>query len=151
MMARVKTPDVKKKTLWDWFSKYIRLKAVYNNEGMVKCVTCGKSFHWKNVQAGHFVHGTSSMSWLDERNVHPQCVHCNKHKHGNTVKYASFIIKTYGHKTVDELLKLNGIVRKWKVGQRKELSDYYRGEIKKHEDKHDYLPPECRPFSKETV
>ena len=116
---------------------------------MVRCVTCGKSFHWKETQAGHFVHGTSSLSWLDERNVHVQCIRCNKFLHGHLTRYAEFMINTYGGSIIRELLTLHGVARKWKVGERKEISDHYKRQVQQLQEKHDYLPPECRPFSKE--
>jgi len=36
------------------FSRYIRLSYADNN-GMVKCVTSGDMYHWKNIQNGHFI------------------------------------------------------------------------------------------------
>ena len=36
------------------FSQYIRLSNADNN-GYCNCVTCNKTFFWKEIQAGHFM------------------------------------------------------------------------------------------------
>jgi hypothetical protein len=81
-----------KKEVWDIFSEYRRRK--YSNQyGLCKCVTCGKIDHWKNMQAGHYIHGTS---FLIEGIVWPQCPQCNGFKSGMAVEYRKFLVETYG-------------------------------------------------------
>ena len=72
------------------FSQYIRLSNADNN-GYCTCVTCNKTFHWKEIQAGHFISRKHySIRW-DERNVKPQCVACNVYRAGEQYKYSLFL------------------------------------------------------------
>ena len=74
------------------FSQYIRLSNADNN-GYCTCVTCNKTFHWKAIQAGHFMSRKHySIRW-DERNVKPQCVACNVYRAGEQYKYSIFLGK----------------------------------------------------------
>jgi hypothetical protein len=45
------------------------------------------------MQAGHFIHNVLDF---DERNIHAQCVACNKFKHGMGQEYAIRIVQKYG-------------------------------------------------------
>jgi len=87
---------------WDTFSEWIRRRDADEN-GYVQCVTCGKVDHWKKMQAGHFISRRHSSILFDERNVHPQCPHCNGPLHGNEIKYKEFILKKYGTQVLLEL------------------------------------------------
>ena len=72
------------------FSQYIRLSNADNN-GYCTCVTCNKKFHWKEIQAGHFMSRKHySIRW-DERNVKPQCVACNVYRAGEQYKYSLYL------------------------------------------------------------
>ena len=55
------------------FSQYIRRSNADNN-GYCTCVTCNKTFHWKEIQAGHFMSRKHYSTRWDERNVKTQCV-----------------------------------------------------------------------------
>ena len=52
------------------------------------------------MQAGHFIHNKLDY---DERNIHAQCVHCNKYLSGNLGRYANHLIKDYGVDILDAL------------------------------------------------
>ena len=74
------------------FSQYIRLSNADNN-GYCTCITCNKTFHWKAIQAGHFMSRKHySIRW-DERNVKPQCVACNVYRAGEQYKYSIYLGK----------------------------------------------------------
>ena len=74
------------------FSQYIRRSNADNN-GYCTCITCNKTFHWKEIQAGHFMSRKHySIRW-DERNVKPQCVACNVYRAGEQYKYSIFLGK----------------------------------------------------------
>lgn len=108
------------------FSVFIRLNHA-DEFGNVKCVTCGKVMRWESAHAGHFVRRRHfSVRW-DERNVHPQCVHCNTFLDGNEGEYARFILDTYGRETLDELLGMKNVTKKWTYGELQELYEQYRG------------------------
>ena len=71
------------------FSQYIRLSNA-DNRGMCTCVTCNKQFHWKNIQAGHFMSRKHYSTRWNENNVKPQCVGCNMFKSGEQYKYSIY-------------------------------------------------------------
>ncbi|MFW9872167.1 MAG: recombination protein NinG [Candidatus Thorarchaeota archaeon] len=86
MKRKIKTIKDYKKEAWKWFSVYIRLK--YSQEdGWVQCVTCKKWFHWRRIQAGHFVGGRKNNVLLNEKVVRPQCFHCNVGLKGNYLEF----------------------------------------------------------------
>lgn len=97
-----------KKKAWDIYSKYIRIMAA-NPDGLVDCVTCGKFYHWKKIQAGHFVSGRSARILFADKNVHPQCYACNCILSSNWEAYFKFMEKTYGIKIIRALMALKDL------------------------------------------
>lgn len=85
------------------FSKYIRGKYAIN--GVVSCITCGKSDHVANMDAGHYI----DRRWLgtrwDDRNVYPQCRHCNRFLDGNIDKFKEKLIYLHGDGILEDLEK----------------------------------------------
>lgn len=85
------------------FSKIRRLEEADKN-GMVKCITCGKTFYWKEVDCGHYItRNHMATRWLKE-NTAPQCKGCNIFGRGKPDIFALKIMEKYGK---DELEKLN--------------------------------------------
>lgn len=72
------------------FSKYIRLRDADQN-GYCRCVTCGERYHWKKIQAGHFISRKHYATRWDENNVHAQCVACNVFRAGEQYKYSLYL------------------------------------------------------------
>jgi len=108
-MKRVKKQtisSVKKKT-WDLFSKYIRLRDCLLTTGCSSfglCITCGKRYHFKLLQAGHFIPGRHNKNLFSEKGTHAQCYNCNINLRGNTLEYRRRIIEMYGD-GYDEVLE----------------------------------------------
>ena len=99
-----KWQDSRRKTLnnkaWKLMSEWVRRKDSdwrgYNN-----CFTCGKKLHWKELQAGHFIHGKLDY---DDRNLKPQCGRpCNLDLSGNLRIYSRKLIGEYGLDWLDKL------------------------------------------------
>lgn len=99
-------------TAWKLMSEYVRQSEAVN--GYCTCVSCGFIEHWKNFDAGHFVHagtgGKQNPVSYDFRNIHSQCRFCNrqigaKHRHpGNvTIMYTRYMIRNYGDGIIDQL------------------------------------------------
>ncbi len=63
------------------FSQYIRLSAA-NLDGFCECYTCGRSYHWKKIQCGHFMSRARYATRWDENNCRPQCYGCNVMQQG---------------------------------------------------------------------
>ncbi len=70
-----------KKKAWVAFSISIRVSSA-DKDGRCLCYTCGKKYHWKELQAGHFTAGRSNSILFDGRQVRPQCYICNVCNHG---------------------------------------------------------------------
>lgn len=70
---KIQSVKTLKNNAWTLFSKYIRLKDA-NFQGYVKCVTCNVYRPYKEMHAGHYIHGKTKTLYFDERNVHPQCL-----------------------------------------------------------------------------
>ncbi|MDB4567445.1 recombination protein NinG [Pseudomonadales bacterium] len=86
---------------WKLLSRLVR------GDAYCKCITCGKVAPAKEMHAGHFIHGKTKKTYLDRRNVHPQCVSCNMYKSGNLGEYALYMIDHYGREVIDELKELS--------------------------------------------
>ena len=123
------------------FSKFIRLRDAHEWHkdnpdaafGWVKCCTCGKVKHWKDVDAGHFVsRGRSPLRYV-EWNVHSQCKPCNTAE-GKKANYALFIKKKYGQKVLEEFAKKEHQTKKWNVLELEELIEYYSKKVKELEN-----------------
>jgi hypothetical protein len=87
------------KKAWNIFSKALR-KSKSDWRGCAPCYTCGKQYEWQLLQAGHYWHGKLDF---DVRNIHPQCVRCNKWLHGNLDNYSMKLIDELGLEEVKQL------------------------------------------------
>ena len=105
-MAGIKASTLKKK-LWRLTSEYVRLSSVDAN-GYCSCVTCGRTEHYKKMQAGHFIpQAQGNAVRFDLRNIHVQCYRCNINLGGNGPEYYPFMLEKYGQDVIDELRKLS--------------------------------------------
>ena len=119
-----------KKTLWTTVvSPYIRLKYADSN-GYVKCVTCGRVYHYKKMQAGHFIHKLNATYFI-EMNLHPQCLRCNYYLSGNMGDYRKFMENTYGKDKVEELEITSKPNFKLTDDYLQEVKDYYKPKLDK--------------------
>ena len=106
-MPKIKKPTRSKlvKKLDTVFSQWIRLSNADNNKNCI-CVTCNKTFFWKEIQAGHFISRKHySIRW-DERNVKPQCAGCNVFRYGEQYKYSLYLGNKLSQKLLEESRKL---------------------------------------------
>lgn len=108
------------------FSKYIRLSSA-DSRGMCTCVTCGKQYHWKNIQAGHFMSRTHYSTRWDERNVKPQCVGCNMFKSGQQYKYSVFL----GSELANELYLQSKELVKFSIQDLQDMIEDYSNRLNK--------------------
>lgn len=120
---KVTITQIKKKA-WEQFSLYIRRKDAIGD--MVRCVTCGRVKHYKEMQAGHFVPGRHSSVLFDERNVHPQDYTCNVLLGGNGPKYYKYMLSKYGQEVIDELEQLDSVNKQFKVYELEAIFEAYR-------------------------
>lgn len=107
-MASKPTKGNLKKRLWLVFSAFIRKR-----DEKLGCISCGKHYDIKDMDAGHFIPKTAGLSiYFDERNCNAQCHTCNRWKHGNLSGYAIGLRKKYGNDILEELDRLRVQTRK---------------------------------------
>lgn len=123
-MPRKPTVKSLKKKLDDIFSKYIRRR----DHGI--CFSCGKTKHWKEQQAGHYIKRSRNITRYDERNVHCQCVKCNMFDGGNYPEYTKALIGRYGHDIIDYLVDKSKEDKQFTVEELQELIDIYSKKLK---------------------
>lgn len=132
-----------KEKAWKLCSLYNRQKMADKN-GIVKCVTCEKRAHWKQMQAGHYVDGrNNSVLFLDEI-IYPQCFKCNAKmagcEAGNKIQYTKFML-SLGY-TLEQLYyfdELKHSIKKLSTSDLNEIIEAYTDklvglEIKKETD-----------------
>lgn len=109
MVKKADTPEAKaKKKAWAAFSAFIRTRDCIKYGNSLEdgqCVSCGRPFPYKRLQAGHFIQSRRNAILLDEDIVHSQCAGCNlAPPHGlggNYVEYFVFMEETYGREAID--------------------------------------------------
>lgn len=91
-------------TVWKLCSEYNRRKAA-DSDGFTVCVSCGKSHHWKEMDAGHFVPRSRGKAvYWDPENIHAQCPGCNRFDEERAkINYTLWMIDTYGREFVEQL------------------------------------------------
>jgi Bacteriophage Lambda NinG protein len=71
----------------------------------VPCISCGKIYHWEDMDGGHFISRRFKSTLLEKVNVHAQCRICNRMMGGKTKEYERAIVRLYGQDTLDNLLE----------------------------------------------
>jgi len=129
MAVKVKSISSLKKKVWVEFSRYIRLRDCLKTTGCASfglCITCGKRYHFKLLQAGHFIPGRHNANLFSEKGTHAQCYNCNINLRGNTLEYRRKIIEMYGE-GYDEILEEEARqIRKFTPSELEELMAYYQ-------------------------
>ena len=90
------------------------------------CVTCNKQFHWKNIQAGHFMSRKHYSTRWNENNVKPQCVGCNMFKSGEQYKYSLFL----GSELANDLYLKSKELVKFSSQDIQDMIDNYNSKLK---------------------
>lgn len=111
-----------------WFSLWFRANESDEN-GLVKCCTCGKIMKWKmpdgNSQTGHWQsRGFSAVRFMPE-NCGVQNIKCNMYQEGRKKDMEAYLRKRHGDEVVDRIEALAKLPNK-------RLSDFELKEIAKH-------------------
>ncbi len=132
MKIKRKTLAQVKRELWTIFSKYIRMRDGLKTTGCTDwalCITCGKRYHFKLLQAGHFIPGRHGGNLFSERGTHAQCYNCNINLKGNTLEYRRKVIELYGSKADIELEKEAQRIKKYTVPELEQMIQDYKQKI----------------------
>lgn len=114
LRSRLKTLHAK---AWKLMSEYVRSKD-RDSLDFITCYTCPKYAHWREFHCGHHFHGKLDY---DERNLRPQCVTCNKWKHGNLHIYAERLIKENGMDWYSQLRRDSTNIKKYTEQELKDI------------------------------
>ena len=135
LLKKGKQPTVSalKKKCWAVFSLYIRMRDCLKTTGCKDwglCITCGKRYHIKLLQSGHFISGRHNANLFSEKGVHAQCYNCNINLRGNPLEYRRQIIKMYGEGTDLELEEEARQIKKFLPRDLTNLIECYKIKIK---------------------
>jgi hypothetical protein len=84
------------------YSLWLRMNAA-DDQGLVRCVTCGALHHWKEITVGHYVsRARISVRW-DSRNTAPQCVKCNSYNGGEQFLMRKHLVSIHGEKAIEAM------------------------------------------------
>jgi len=126
-----------KKEVWEIFSKYIRMRDCLRTTNCASfglCITCGKRYHFKLLQAGHFIPGRHNANLFSEDGTHAQCYNCNINLKGNTLEYRRQIVSLYGEGKDVELEEIDKEIKKFNAAELTKLKEYYTQKIKQLEE-----------------
>jgi len=121
----LKTTSNWKTDLQTIFNTFIRLR-----DKNQPCISCGCKLPEK-YDAGHFHSvGSSPSLRFDERNVHAQCVHCNRDKHGNLHEYRIGLIQRVGMDVVNDLEQKRHVPLRLNKPEIIEMINEYKSKVK---------------------
>ena len=125
MKSNIKTKSDWIKELQVLVNKFVRIRDKDKN-----CISCNKPFKGK-FDAGHFL---STGAYPNLRfhldNIHGQCVHCNRDKHGNQIEYAINLRLRIGEERYYILMGSRNISLKISIPEIEELKNFYKAKIK---------------------
>jgi len=109
------------------FSQYIRLSHS-DKRGFCKCITCGREYHWKKIQAGHFMSRKHMSTRWSEDNVKPQCYGCNCMQQGRQFEFS----KQIGEKISNEMYEKSRQITKFTIDELQDMISHYSEQVKKY-------------------
>ena len=119
-----------KKELDKWFSLFIRLRNA-TSEGLVQCITSGRTYHYKNIHAGHFISRRHLATRWCELNVSPQSAADNLFGQGEQYKFGLALDNKYGEGTAEELqYKSRQTIKMSRIDYEEKIS-YYKDIVEK--------------------
>ncbi len=128
-----------KNRAWKWFSLYIRARDCIKTTGSIqygKCITCGRTFRLKELQAGHFAQGRSCAVLFNELGVNAQCEQCNIRAHGRLDEYSKYMYNTYEKEVVNGILNSKWSKVKFSRNDLDNIAEKYRKKYKELVEKY---------------
>lgn len=111
------------------FSEFIRLRDSIE-DGICRCISCGKTDHYKKMDAGHFINRKHLSLRFSEVNVNAQCRSCNRFDEGNFEGYRRGLIKKYGPEIIEKLYALKNLSQKFTKFEIDASVKYYKEKVK---------------------
>lgn len=110
------------------FSLFIRQRDA--NNGVIKCISCGKLVPWKESDCGHYINRKHMSTRYDEQNCNAQCRSCNRFDEGNMEGYRKGLIEKYGEGTPEKLYIKKFNACKMSQVEVNLMTKYYKAKIK---------------------
>tara|TARA_R100000388_G_C7240308_1_gene160812 strand:+ start:825 stop:1223 length:399 start_codon:yes stop_codon:yes gene_type:complete len=108
------------------FHEYIRRRDVDNNTGYCNCITCDKTIHFSETDAGHFISRQYLSTRYDESNVFAQCRKCNRFEYGRQYEYSLKL----GKEKSEQLLSKSKEIFKPSQGEWQNLFETFNKKLK---------------------
>ncbi len=126
--AKLKTKQDYVNELQILVNRYVR-----NRDKDKNCISCKKKLYGK-FDAGHFFSvGNYPSVRFDLRNIHGQCVHCNKYLGGNLHEYRENLIELLTEDEFGELDRLAHRNRQYTLGEIKGMITKHKVMLKEQE------------------
>jgi len=109
------------------FSQFIRLRDT-DEYGYGRCITCGETFHYKDLECGHFRkcrHKTTR--WLEE-NAHAQCFECNRKD--DLAAYMIAMLNLHGMDVAADIIEKSKVDYKFIQEDYEHMYKHYRAKVK---------------------
>lgn len=130
MQNNIKTKSDLMKEAQSIFNTYIRLR-----DANKPCVSCGGALGEKYDAGHYFSMGGHKSVTFDERNVHAQCVRCNRYLHGNLLNYQIGIEQRIGAFELMNLHEISHQEKKYSVDELLDIIRVYKEKVKKEKKK----------------
>ncbi len=126
----MKTISKLKKELDKYFSLFIRLRDA-DDLGNVICFTSGRTYHYKNIHAGHFMSRKCLATRFCEINVQPQSAADNLFGQGKQYQFGKELDLKYGEGTAERLQQKSKQIEKFSRIDYEEKISYYKSCVDK--------------------
>ena len=126
----MKTISKLKKELDKDFSLFIRLRDA-DDLGNVICFTSGRTYHYKNIHAGHFMSRKCLATRFCEINVQPQSAADNLFGQGKQYQFGKELDLKYGEGTAERLQQKSKQIEKFSRIDYEEKISYYKSCVDK--------------------
>jgi len=124
-----KTNNTAKTRAWNRFSQWVKVSGCLKTTGYPfagVCITCGKKFHIRALQAGHMKGGRHNGILFHEKLTNLQCVICNERYHGKPKKYRKKMVEIYSEEKVAQWeQEASQIIHEWDMDY-KAIEEKYR-------------------------
>jgi len=87
------------------FCKLRRLQEA-NDNGFVRCITCGRVMKWNSCDGGHYISRRHRGTELEPDNVWPQCIVCNRFLGGDSEEFRTALESRIGQERLERLDRL---------------------------------------------
>tara|TARA_R110000744_G_C19342736_1_gene559605 strand:- start:1223 stop:1639 length:417 start_codon:yes stop_codon:yes gene_type:complete len=109
--------------------RLVRIKAAVHadSDGYVKCCSCHKFYHWKDMDGGHYLSRKYTATKIRIENIHPQCKGCNGWGDASVGhEYYLYMVEMYGENAVRQLTAEKHKTKKHNRTELEELKIHYK-------------------------